>query len=421
MNMGIVGVALILLALLGAPLFVVIGLLALIAFYVAGVDTQSVIIELYRLAANPFMITIPLFTFVGYLMAEAGTAKRLTRFARAAMGWLPGGLVLTVVIICSFFTTFSGASGVTIIALGTLLLPALLTEQYPAKFSLGLCTAAGSMGLLFPPSLPLLVYGMMANVEINQLFLAGLLPGVVTVLALAGYGLYVARKAGVKRAPVNPREFFSSLNEVKWELAVPVIILGGILGGFVTVGEAAAITAAYVLIIEVFVYKDLHLFRDVPRVMQKSMMLVGAILTILGCALGLTNYLVDAEVPMKIFAVAQQVFTSKWSFLLALNIFLILIGGFLDIFSAIIVVVPLITPVAAEVGIDPIHLAMIFIASLQVGYLMPPAGMDLCVASLAFNKPMTTMYRLAIPFLIILFVALLVITYVPELSLFLVR
>jgi len=264
------------------------------------------------------------------------------------------------------------------------------------------------MGLLFPPSLPLLVYGMMANVEINQLFLAGLLPGVVTVLALAGYGLYVARKAGVKRAPVNPREFFSSLNEVKWELAVPVIILGGILGGFVTVGEAAAITAAYVLIIEVFVYKDLHLFRDVPRVMQKSMMLVGAILTILGCALGLTNYLVDAEVPMKIF-------------LLALNIFLILIGGFLDIFSAIIVVVPLITPVAAEVGIDPIHLAMIFIASLQVGYLMPPAGMDLCVASLAFNKPMTTMYRLAIPFLIILFVALLVITYVPELSLFLVR
>jgi tripartite ATP-independent transporter DctM subunit len=413
----LLGIAILALALLGTPLFVIVSSVALIAFYAADIDIQSVTIELYRLAANPFMITIPLFTFAGFLMAEAGTARRLARLARAGIGWLPGGLVLAVILSCSFFTTFSGASGVTIIALGGLMLPLLKSEGYPDRFRFGLCTAAGSMGLLFPPSLPLLVYGMVANVEINKLFIAGLLPGVLTVLVLAIYGMYVARKTGVKSTPMNAREFLAALNETKWELFVPVIIIVGIFGGFVTVGEVSAITAAYLLVVEVFVYKDLSIRKDMPRVINRSMTLVGAILVILGCALGLTNYLVDAEIPMKIFALAQEYFTSKWSFLLALNLFLLIVGGFLDIFSAIIVVVPLIAPVAREVGIDPIHLATIFIANLQIGYLLPPAGIDLCVASLAFNQPMTRMYRVAVPFVLVLLAALALITYVPWFSL----
>ena len=414
-------VAILLLALLGTPLFVVIGSTAMLSFAAEGIDTQNAIVELYRLAANPFMITIPMFTFAGFLMSRAQTARRLARLAKAGLGWAPGGLVLAVVLTCSFFTTFSGASGVTIIALGTLFLPVLISEGYPEKFSYGVCTAAGSMGLLFPPALPLLVYGLIGHVDIDKLFVAGLMPGMVTVLALSAYGMWVAKKSGAKRTKMSPREFFSAVNETKWELFVPVIIIGGIFGGIVTVAEVSAITAAYLLIVEVFVYKDLQLKRDLPKVMRDSMMLVGAILVSLGCALGLTNYLVDADVPAKIFAVAQVYFTSKWSFLLALNVFLLIVGGFLDIFSAIMVVVPLITPVALEVGVNPIHLAIIFIANMQTGYLLPPAGIDLCVASLAFKQPMTRMYRVAIPFVIVLFLALMLITYVPWLSLGLLK
>ncbi len=414
-------VAILLLALLGTPLFVVIGSTAMLSFAAEGIDTQNAIVELYRLAANPFMITIPMFTFAGFLMSRAQTARRLARLAKAGLGWAPGGLVLAVVLTCSFFTTFSGASGVTIIALGTLFLPVLLSEGYPEKFSYGVCTAAGSMGLLFPPALPLLVYGLIGHVDIDKLFVAGLMPGMVTVLALSAYGMWVAKKSGAKRTKMSPREFFSAVNETKWELFVPVIIIGGIFGGIVTVAEVSAITAAYLLIVEVFVYKDLQLKRDLPKVMRDSMMLVGAILVSLGCALGLTNYLVDADVPAKIFAVAQVYFTSKWSFLLALNVFLLIVGGFLDIFSAIMVVVPLITPVALEVGVNPIHLAIIFIANMQTGYLLPPAGIDLCVASLAFKQPMTRMYRVAIPFVLVLFAALMLITYVPWLSLGLLK
>ncbi|MBM4397095.1 MAG: TRAP transporter large permease subunit [Deltaproteobacteria bacterium] len=417
MTMTVFSVAILALALLGTPLFVIVSSTAMASFAAAGIDTQNAIVELYRLAANPFLITIPMFTFAGFLMAEGGTAKRLARVARACMGWLPGGLVIATILACSFFTTFSGASGVTIIALGGLFLPVLIAEKYPERFSFGLCTAAGSMGLLLPPALPLIVYGMVAGVEINKLFIAGLLPGLLTVVVLSVFGVWVALRSDAVRTKLSAKEFFGSIWEFKWEALVPVIIVAGIFGGIVTVAEVSAITAAYVLIVEVFVYKDLQIRRDMPRVMRNSMILVGAILTILGCALGLTNYLVDAEVPMKIFEVAQQFFTSKWTFLLALNIFLLIVGGFLDIFSAIMVVVPLIKPVAQEVGIDPIHLAIIFIANLQIGYLMPPAGIDLCVASLAFKQPMTRMYRVAIPFVLVLFIALMVITYVPWLSL----
>ncbi len=420
MSLALIGVILVALALLGEPLFVIIGALALAAFTSEGIDTQAVIIELYRLAQSPFMITIPLFTFAGYLMAEAKTATRIVRLARAGMGWLPGGLALVVLLTCAFFTTFTGASGVTIIALGGLLLPALRAEKYPEDFSFGLVTASGSMGLLFPPSLPIIIYGLVANVEIDKLFIAGLLPGMVSMVVLGGYGMWVAKRSGIERMPVDAREFVAALGEAKWELAVPVLIVVGIYGGFVTVAEAAAITAAYVLIIEVFVYKDLDLRKDVPRVIQQSMLLVGAILVILGVALGLTNYLVDAQVPEKIFELIKAYLTSKWAFLLALNLFLLVVGCLLDIFSAIIVVVPLITPVAREVGVDPIHLGIIFLANLQIGYLTPPVGMNLFIASLAFDQPMVKVYKMALPYLLLLLLALVVITYVPELSLLLV-
>lgn len=414
-------ICLVILALFGTPLFVIVGSASLLSFSAEGIDTQNTIVELYRLAANPFMITIPMFTFAGFLMSRAKTAERLSRLARTGLGWAPGGLVLAVVLTCSFFTTFSGASGVTIIALGSLFLPILIKEGYPEKFSYGLCTAAGSMGLLFPPALPLLVYGLVSHLDIDKLFIAGIMPGFATVLALSLYGMLVARRSGAIRVKFNFQEFLSAINVAKWELLAPVIIFGGIFGGIVTVAEVSALTAAYLLIVEVFIYKDLDLRRDLPGVMRDSMMLVGAILVILGCALGLTNYLVDAEVPAKIFAVAQKYFTSKWSFLFALNIFLLIVGGFLDIFSAIMVVVPLITPVAIEVGIHPIHLAIIFIANLQTGYLMPPAGIDLCVSSLTFKQPMVRMYGIAIPFVLVLLAVLMLITYVPWLSLGLLK
>ena len=421
MTMAIIGGALVLLALLGEPLFVVFGALGMAAFFFAGMETQSVIIELYRLAQTPFMVTIPLFTFAGYLMAESNTAHRLVRLARAGMGWLPGGLALVVLLTCAFFTTFTGASGVTIVALGALLLPALRSEKYPEEFSYGLVTASGSMGLLFPPSLPIIIYGLIASVEIDKLFLAGVVPGTVSLVLLGGYSAWVARRAGIKRTPVRPREFWEAVKDAKWELMVPVIVIVGIYGGLVTVAEASAITAAYVLLIEVFIYKDLRVRRDLPRVIRKSMLLVGAILVILGVAMGLTNYLVDAQVPMKIFALIREYLTSKWAFLLALNLFLLVVGCLLDIFSAIIVVVPLITPVAREVGVDPIHLGIIFLANLQIGYLTPPVGMNLFIASLTFDLPMVRVYRMAIPYLLLLIAALALITYVPDLSLFLVR
>lgn len=410
-------VVILLFALFGTPLFTVLGGAALSLFALEGIDTKAVIVEMYRLAANPFMLTIPLFTLAGFLMAEANTPKRLARLARAGLGWLPGGIVLGVIVTCSFFTTFSGASGVTIIALGALFLPILKSEGYPERFSLGVATAAGSMGLLFPPSLPLLVYGMVSGIDVNRLFIAALGPGIITVLALAVLGLFVALRSGTRRTPSSAREFFAAVNEAKWELLVPVIIFGGIFGGLVTVAEVAAITAFYLVIVEVFIYKDLQIRRDLPRIFRKSMMLVAALLLILGSALGLTNYLVDAEVPDHLFRIATSIFTSKWSFLLALNAFLLMMGSMLDILSATIVIVPLIAPVAIKVGIDPVHLAVIFIANMQTAYLLPPAGIDLCVASLAFNQPMTRMYRVAVPFVGTLLAALLVITYVPELSL----
>jgi C4-dicarboxylate transporter DctM subunit len=416
-----VGLGLLLLALLGTPLFVIIAAIALLSFHAAGIDTSAVVVELYRLASAPTLIAIPLFTFAGYLMAESRTPQRLVNVSRALFGWLPGGLAVVALASCAIFTAFTGASGVTIIALGGLLYPAFIKERYEERFSLGLLTTSGSLGLLFPPSLPLILYGLVANISIDKLFLAGIVPGVVLVLLLSGYSVFRGHRSRVPRTALNWKNLAGALREAAWEVPLPFLILGGIYGGFFTATEAAAVTAFYVTIVEVFIYRDLSLFRDVPRIMRDSMLLVGGILIILGAALGLTNYLVDAGVPMKILAAMREYVSSKLVFLIMLNIFLLIVGAMMDIFSAIIVVVPLITPIALEFGVNPVHLGIIFLTNLEIGYSTPPVGINLFIASFRFEKSILRLYAASLPFLVILIAALILITYYPHLSLWLVR
>ena len=408
-------------ALLGTPLFVIIGALALLLFHNQGIDSSAIMIEMYRLTNAPALLAIPLFTFAGYILSESNAPRRLVNLSRALLGWMPGGLAVVALVSCAVFTAFMGASGVTIIALGGLLFPALINEQYPEKFSLGLLTSSGSRGLLLPPSLPIILYGLVAQISIDKLFLAGLIPGIIMILLLAIYSVVVGKRTHVPVVAFSWRNLGKALREAKWEIPLPILIIGGIYGGIFTVTEAAAITAVYALVVEVFIYRDIHLFRDVPKIMRSSMLLVGGILIILGMALGLTNYLIDAEIPMKILGLMQQHVHSKILFLIMLNVFLLILGCMIDIFSAIIVAVPLIVPVATSFGVDPIHLGIIFLANLEIGYNTPPVGMNLFIASFRFNKPILKLYLAAVPFLIILLISLILITYIPDLSLWLVR
>lgn len=404
-------------AILGTPIFIIMSLMALILFFASGVELSAIAVEIYRIASQPSILTIPLFTFAGYLMAESHSPKRLLRFAEAAFGWLPGGIAIVALIVCAFFTAFTGASGVTIIALGGLIFPILLKDGYNEKFSLGLITSTGSLGLLFPPSLPIILYGLVAKVDIDKLFKAGILPGVLLIVVLSVYSIVNGPKQ-IKRHQFKLKELWASLRACFWEALLPVLVLVGIYGGFTTVTEAAAITALYIFIIEVFVYKDLKLTVDIPRIVVESSSMVGGILLILCCALGFTNYLVDEEVPMKILALMKTYLNDKYSFLLFLNFFLLIVGCLMDIFSAIIVVVPLILPIAQDFGVDPIHLAIIFLTNLEIGYLTPPVGINLFLSSFRFKKPITELYRAVIPFIILLISCLLIITYVPKLTLF---
>ena len=430
---GLVGLLLLLLALFGAPLFVVLGASGMMNF--AAVDTPLVVMteEHYKLATNPHLITIPLFTLAGFLMAESRAADRLVRVSRALLGWLPGGLGIVVVASCAFFTTFTGASGVTIIALGGLLFPILVKERYPEKFSLGLITSSGSIGLLFPPSLPIILYGIVGKTSIDQLFVAGIIPGLIFLSVLGGFSLYVGRKHKVNRTPFDAKEAMSAIWMAKWELAVPLVVLVAIYGvpgltdGLVTIAEASAICAIYLLIVEVFIYKDIKIFSrdpetpDIYKVVRESIVMVGAIMIILGVALGLTNYLVQEQVPMKILEAIQDQIDSRFTFLILLTVFLLIVGCLMDIFSAIIVVVPLITPIAEVYGVHPVHLGIIFLANLEIGYITPPVGLNLFISSLAFNKPVVALYRMALPFLLLMLTALLVVTFNEELSLWLVE
>jgi tripartite ATP-independent transporter DctM subunit len=408
-------------ALLGTPLFIVIAAGALLGFHNTGADFMSLPLALYsKIAKQHIFVTIPLFTFAGYLMAEAKTPTRLVNLSRACLGWLPGGFAVVAVVACAFFTAFTGASGVTIIALGGLLYPVLMKEQYPDRFSLGLLTTSGSRGLLFPPSLPIIVYGLIAEVKVDDLFVAGVVPGLLPIILFIGYCIFRGVRSDVPRHPLRAGEILKALWGAAWELPIPIIILGGIYGGFFTVIHASAVTAFYVLVVEVFIYRDIKL-RQVPGIMRKSMVLVGGILIILASALGFTEYLIDEEVPMKIIEFMETFIQSPLAFLLLLNCFLLVVGCIMDIFSAILVVVPLIAPIAEQFGINPLHLGVIFLTNLEIGFSTPPVGINLFIASLRFQKPITTLYRAALPFLAISLASLLIITYVPDLSLRLIR
>jgi C4-dicarboxylate transporter, DctM subunit len=405
---------------IGAPLFTVFSGLTLFLLFFGHIDSSAMIIEMHRIATTPILVAIPLFTFAGYLLSESKAPRRLIGLTDALLGWLPGGLAIIALITCSAFTALTGATGLTIIALGGILLPALLQGKYPEKFSLGLVTNSGTLGLLFPPSLPIIIYAIVSKVQINQLFLAGLLPGVLMVVLLSAFSVQKAIAAEVPRTKFNTSRMFKALREGIWELPLPLVVLGGIYSGYFAVSEAAAITAVYVFLVEVVIYRDIK-WRELPQVMRKSMVLVGGILIILGAALGFTNYLIDAEVPMKLFNLFKAYTDSPFVFLILLNLFLLVVGCLLDIFSALIVVVPLITPVANAYGINPVHLGIIFLANLQIGALTPPVGMSLFISSLRFEKPMSKIIMASLPFIAVLLFVLAIITYVPWFSLALLK
>jgi tripartite ATP-independent transporter DctM subunit len=402
-------------ALFGTPIFILLGGAALLLFFADGVPVAAIPVETYRIAVSPLIPAIPLFTLSGYLLAEGGASRRLVRLFRALFGWMPGGLAIATALVCAFFTTFTGGSGVTILALGGLLLPVLLQNGYERRFAVGLLTATGSIGLLFPPSLAVILYGVVAHVPIPDLFLAGLVPGLLMVAAVSTLGVRGAMRGNVPRPRFEAREAAAALWGSKWEIGLPVVILLGIFGGFSTLIEAAAISVVYALTSECLVHRDLGLRRDLPRVLVQCVTLVGGVFVILGVAMGFTNYLVDAEVPMKAAAWVEAHIHSRLAFLLALNLFLLIVGCLMDIFAAIVVVVPLIVPISEVFGIDPLHLGVIFLVNLELGYLTPPVGMNLFIAAYRFDEPLLRLYRSALPFLLVLLLVVLLVTYVPGL------
>jgi len=415
-----IGLLTLVLALLGTPLFVIIGASALLSYALSGQQSAGIGVEIYRLANQPLLVSIPLFAFAGYVLSESGTPRRLVRLSRALLGWLPGGLAVVALSACAAFTALTGASGVTIIALGGLLLPFLLHDRYPAKFALGLLTSSGSLGLLFPPSLPLIIYGVVAGTNIDQLFLAGVTPGIVLLILLSAYGVFTGLRQDTIRTRFSFRELGGALWEARYEIPLPVIVLGGIYSGKFAISEAAAITAFAVIVIETVLYRDIKP-RQLPGVMNRSMVLTGAVMIIMGVSMAYTNTLILNEVPMKVLAVIQTHVSSPLTFLIALNVFLLIVGMMMDIYSAIIVVVPLIAPIAATYGIDPIHLGIVFLANLEIGYITPPVGLNLFIASYRFQRPIMELYMAALPFLAIRLAVLLLITYVPFFSLWIVR
>lgn len=420
----VIGLGLIaLLALCGMPLFAVIASVALLGFHVAGYDLIAVAVEYYRLGDMPGLIAIPLFTLAGYVLSESGAPKRLVRLSDALLGWLPGGLAIVALVTCAFFTAFTGASGMTIVAVGALLYPTLRAAGYPQRYSLGLVTSSGSLGLLFPPSLPLIVFGFIAGqlatstpVTMEALFLAGLLPGLLMIAILSLHAVWIGRGIPRTRTHIDPAEVWAALKDARWELPLPVIVLGGIYSGLFAASEAAAVTALYVLVTTVLIRREISLPK-LPGIMAESMRLVGAILVILGAAMAMSNWLVDQEVPGRLFDLVRTHVHSAWAFLLLLNVLLLMVGMMMDIFSAIVVLTPLLLPVAVGYGIHPVHFGIVMLANLQIGYFMPPMGMDLVIAAYRFRSDVLTLARACVPFFLLVGLALLIITWWPALSL----
>jgi C4-dicarboxylate transporter, DctM subunit len=410
-------VILIVLAFLGLPLFVVLGAGSLVGAWASQLDPAVLVIEIHRLASSPNLVAIPLFTLAGTLLAAGGAPKRMVRLFNSAFGWMPGGIALVALTSCAFFTAFSGASGITILALGGTLFPILVQGRYSERFSLGLVTSAGSLGLLFAPSLAILLYGIVAKVNIQDLFLAGIAPGLLLLIMLGVYSAYTGRRLAIRTQPFSLRELGQAARHGFGDILLPVGIIIGIFGGFVTVTEASACTAAYVLVLELTIHRTLRFDRRLFLIAKEAAVLVGSILIILSMAMGLTNLLIDAEIPMKVLAAMERSISTPLEFLLLLNVFLLAVGAMMDIFSAIIVVVPLIGPLALRYGVDPAHLGIIFLANLEIGYCTPPVGMNLFISSHRLRKPILTCFHAAIPFLAIMLVWLMVVTYIPFASL----
>jgi len=412
-------IALLIAGVLGAPIFSLLGGIAMIAFFIDGSRPIVPLIKAYEELTSPSanLAAIPLFTFTGFLLAEGKSSERLLRALRGLVGWIPGGTAMAAATLCAFFTLFTGGSGVTILALGGLLLPALLQEGYKERFSIGILTASGSLGLLFPLSVPLILYGIVAqNVAIEDLFIGGLLPGLLMLALVALLGVRHAVKNNARHSPFRVNEAAGALWGAKWELLLPVVVLVALLGGYATTSESAALAALYALIVQRFIHRDLPTFRDVLRVASDCVGLVGGVLVILSVAVGLTNYLVNAQIPMLLIDWTQSHVHSKAAFLLGLNVFLLLVGTVMDIFSAIVVVVPLILPLAQVFEINLVHLGVIFIANLELGYLHPPLGLNLLLASYRFKKPVLEVTWATLPMLAVLAIGVLLITYVPWLT-----
>jgi len=429
--MLIASLLLVILALMGVPLFIVIIASAMLGFLSTGVDLTVVAIEFYRIVDTPALLSIPLFTLAGYVLSESNASQRMVRLIDALFGWLPGGLAIVALVACAFFTALTGASGVTIVALGALIYPALQQAGYSERFSLGLITSSGSLGLLFPPSIALILYGIIAQqlqlaepILIDDLFLAGLLPGILMLVLLALWSMWVHKtqvknQKETRQHSVNVEEIFAATRQAIWEIPLPFVILGGIFSGLFAISEAASVAVLYVLIVEVFIYRDIPV-KQLPWILRESMILVGAVIVILGASLASTNYLIDAEVPTRLFETIRAHIDSKITFLLILNVFLLVLGTMLDIFSARVIMVPILLPVAVGYGIHPIHLGIIFLANMQIGYFTPPVGMNLFIASHRFKKPITELYLSTLPYMFILLLAVIIITYWPTLSLILI-
>lgn len=407
--------------LVGAPVFVAMAGVALLFFFRDGTPVAAVTVEIYRLVASPTLPAIPLLTACGYVLAESQAAHRLVRFFRALFGWMPGGIAVLVAGVCALFTTFTGGSGITIIALGGLVYPILREEGYGEGFSLGLVTASGSLGLLFPPSLPVILYSVVAEVPAEKLFLAGLLPGALLVVLAGGYGMLIGRRAQGTRRAFSWRELVAATWEAKWELSVPVLVIGLFVTGLASLVEVSAIAAAYAIVVQCFITRDLHPVRDLPRVLLKGAALVGGVLILLSSAMGLTAYLVDQQIPDALLATVQEHVRSPIVFLLVLNLLLLVLGSVLEVYSAIVILTPLVVPLGAAFGIDPVHLGVVFLANLELGFLFPPVGLNLFLSSSRFSVPMVQLYRHVLPFLLILGIGVLLITYVPAMSLGVLR